>query len=69
MMAQAILRSLVGDRNRRLLFRHAAQQLRDPGMLVRVDFRLAHDGHRAGDHNSRLMRRSKLRCYSLVAVH
>jgi hypothetical protein len=31
----------------RLLRRHAAEQLRDPRMLVRADLRLAHDGHRA----------------------
>jgi hypothetical protein len=42
-------RGLVGDRNRRLLGRHAAEQLCDPGMLVRLDLRLTHDGHRAGD--------------------
>src|SRR6516225_10681029 len=29
-------RGLVGDRDRRLLGRHAAEQLRDPGMLVRA---------------------------------
>ena len=42
-------RGLVGDRNRRLLFRHAGEQLRDRGTLVRADLRLAHDRHRAGD--------------------
>src|SRR5215472_15641609 len=36
-------------RDRRLLGRHAAEQLRDPGMLVRAFLRLAHNGHRAGD--------------------
>src|SRR5215470_4181059 len=40
-------RGLIGDRNRRLLGRHAAEQLRDPGMLVRASLRLAYDGHRA----------------------
>ena len=39
--------SLIGDRDRRLLGRHAAEQLRDPGMLVRAFLRLAHNGHRA----------------------
>jgi len=39
MMARAI-RDLIGDRDRRLLGRHAAEQLRDPGMLVRVFLRL-----------------------------
>ena len=38
----------VGDRDRRLLGRHAAEQLRDPGIPVRADLRQAHDGHRAG---------------------
>jgi hypothetical protein len=42
-------RCLVGDRDRRLLGRHAAEQLRDPGMLIRAFLRLAHNGHRAGD--------------------
>src|SRR5262245_19296766 len=40
---------LIGDRDRRLLGRHSPEQLRDPGMLVRADLRLAHDGHRAVD--------------------
>jgi hypothetical protein len=40
-------RGLIGDRDRRLLGRHAAKQLRDPGMLVRAFLRLAHNGHRA----------------------
>src|SRR5262245_32641658 len=42
-------RGLVGDSDRRLLGRHAAEQLRDPGILVWADLRLLHDGHRAGD--------------------
>jgi hypothetical protein len=49
MMAQAIRAVLLGDRDPRLLGRHAAEQLRDPGILVRADLRLLHDGHRAGD--------------------
>src|SRR5215467_9163218 len=40
-------RGLIGDRDRRLLGRHAAEQLRHPGMLVRAFLRLAHDGHGA----------------------
>src|SRR6516165_1386296 len=40
-------RGLVGNRDRRLLGRHAAEQLRDPGMLVRAFLRLTHNGHRA----------------------
>src|SRR4029077_8148619 len=40
-------RGLIGDRNRRLLGRHAAEQLRDPGMLVRAFLRLLYNGHRA----------------------
>src|SRR5215468_10080750 len=42
-------RGLVGDSDRRLLGRHAAKQLRHPGILVRADLCLLHDGHRAGD--------------------
>src|SRR6516165_7473663 len=42
-------RGLVGDRDRRLLGRHAGEQLRDPGMLVRAFLRLAYNGHRAVD--------------------
>jgi hypothetical protein len=42
-------RGLVGDRDRRLLFRHAAEQLRDPGILVGADLRLAHLRHGAVD--------------------
>src|SRR5215467_993642 len=38
-------RGLVGDRDRRLLGRHAAEQLRDPRMFVRASLRLAHNGH------------------------
>jgi hypothetical protein len=40
-------RGFIGDRDRRLLGRHAAEQLRDPGMLVRAFLRLLHNGHRA----------------------
>ena len=39
-------RSLVGDRDRRLLGRHAAEQLRDSRILVPADLRLLHDSHR-----------------------
>jgi hypothetical protein len=42
-------RGLVGDRDRRLLGRHAPEQLRDPGMPFRADLRLLHNGHRAVD--------------------
>src|SRR5262245_19135762 len=40
---------LIGDGDRRLLGRHAAEQLRDPGVLVRAFLRLAHNGHCAID--------------------
>ena len=39
-------RGLIGDRDRRLLGRHAAEQLRDPGRFVGAFLRLAYDGHR-----------------------
>src|SRR5262245_2294107 len=42
-------RGLVGDRDRRLLGRHAPEQLRDPGVLIRANLRLLHNGHRAVD--------------------
>jgi hypothetical protein len=42
-------RGLVGDRDHRLLGRHAPEQLHHPGVLVRPDLRLLHDGHGAGD--------------------
>ena len=40
---------VVGDGDRRLLGRHAAEQLRHPGMLVRPELGLPHDCHRAVD--------------------
>src|SRR5262245_25603064 len=40
---------LVGDRDCRLLGRHATEQLCDPGIPIRPDLCLAHDGHRAVD--------------------
>ena len=40
-------RRLIRDRDRRLLGRHAAEQLRHPGMLIRAFLRLPHNGHRA----------------------
>src|SRR5262245_29234401 len=40
-------RGLVGNRDCRLLGRHAGEQLRDPGILIRAFLRLLHNGHRA----------------------
>src|SRR5262245_29316207 len=42
---------LIGDCDRRLLGRHAAEQLRDPGMLVGAFLRLAYNSHRAVNEN------------------
>jgi hypothetical protein len=39
-------RGLIGNRDRRLLGGHAAEQLGDLGRLVRAFLRLAHNGHR-----------------------
>src|SRR5262249_16317800 len=42
-------RRLVGDRDRGWVGRQAAEELRDPGMPIRADVRLLHNGHRAID--------------------
>ena len=44
-------RGLLGDRDRRLLGRHAAEQLRDPRSFVRASLCLAHDGGAEIDAN------------------
>jgi hypothetical protein len=50
---------LVSNRDRRLLWRHWAEQLRDPGMLIRADLRLAHDGSERRTMNQAAKRPAK----------